>query len=185
MNTNEIIKLTRDCEATQIPMGTTIMIPKGTEVRITQALGGAYTIVTDHGYMVRISDKDADALGKSVPKSEQTPANTAVGDSSTIKELVWNQMKTCYDPEIPVNIVDLGLVYACDITPLPESGFKVAVQMTLTAPGCGMGEALKGDVARKVMTVSGVKAVNVDLVWEPQWDQSRMSEAAKLQLNML
>lgn len=185
MSGQELIKLTRDCEATQVPYGNKIMIPKGTEVRITQALGGTYSVISDHGYMVRISERDADALGQEVPKSAESAAVQGPVDEAALRDKVWSQMKTCYDPEIPVNIVDLGLVYTCDIAPLPEGGFKVDVEMTLTAPGCGMGESLKGDVARKIMTVTGVKAVNVALVWEPPWDQSRMSEAAKLQLNML
>lgn len=185
MSTHETVKLTRDCEATQIPFGTTIMIPKGTEVKITQELGGSYTVVTDHGYMVRISDKDADALGKQVSKSAGDAGQKTGVDAEAVKKGVWEQLKTCYDPEIPVNIVDLGLVYRSDITPLPEGGYRVDVDMTLTAPGCGMGEVLKGDAARKILTVPGVKNVNVSLVWEPLWDQSRMSEAAKLKLNML
>ncbi len=185
MNTNEMIQLKRDCEATQIPLGAKMVISKGTAVRITQALGGTYTVVTDHGYMVRISEKDADALGKEVSKVGQNTAQTVPVDEGSVKEAVWNQMKTCYDPEIPVNIVDLGLVYACDIKPLSEEGYQVDVKMTLTAPGCGMGESLKGDVALKILTVPGVKTANVELVWEPQWDQSKMSEAAKLKLNML
>ncbi len=180
---HDIIKLTRDCEATQIPIGSPIMLPKGTGVRITQALGGTYTVVTDHGYMVRISEKDGDALGKEVPKQDQK--NSGSAKPATVEEMVWNQMRTCYDPEIPVNIVDLGLVYACDISPLPDGGHKVDVEMTLTAPGCGMGEVLKAEMARKISTVPGVKAINVALVWEPQWDQSRMTDAAKLKLNML
>lgn len=185
MNTNEMIALKRECEATQIPLGTRVMIPKGTSVRIVQALGGTYTVVTDHGYMVRISEKDADALGKEIPVGDPTAPQAVPLDEASVKEAVWSRMKTCYDPEIPVNIVDLGLVYACDITSLSEGGYKVDVKMTLTAPGCGMGEALKGDVALKILSVPGVKITNVELVWEPQWDQSRMSEAAKLKLNML
>ncbi len=177
----DIIQLTRDCEGTQIPIGNPIMLPKGTPVRITQSLGGAYTVVTDHGYMVRISEKDADALGKETPKQAQNDS----AQSLSLEQLVWNQMKTCYDPEIPVNIVDLGLVYSCDISQLPDGGHKVDVEMTLTAPGCGMGEVIKSDVARKISTIPEVKSVNVALVWEPQWDQSRMTDAAKLKLNML
>ncbi len=180
---NDIIQLTRDCEATQIPLGSPILLPKGTGVRVTQALGGTYTVVTDHGYMVRISEKDADALGKEAPKQDQK--DSAVTKPLSVEEMVWNQMRTCYDPEIPVNIVDLGLVYACDISPLPDGGHKVDVEMTLTAPGCGMGDVLKAEMARKISTVPGVKVVNVALVWEPQWDQGRMTDAAKLKLNML
>lgn len=184
MNMNEVIKLKRECEAVQIPFGEKMLIPEGTEVRITQALGGTYTVVTDHGYMVRISEKDADALGKE-------PAKPAAGQAAVenlpfeeVEKRVWDQMRTCYDPEIPVNIVDLGLIYACNFTPFPDGGYRVDVKMTLTAPGCGMGESLKGDVALKILSVPGIRDANVELVWEPPWDQTRMSEAAKLKLNL-
>ena len=178
----ELVTLTRDCEAIQIPNGTKVTLPKDSQVKIIQALGGTYTVITDHGYMVGISDKEADALGKQVQQTKDT-AQTSGGLS--IKDQVWNQLKTCYDPEIPVNIADLGLVYVCEVYELEEGGYRVEIKMTLTAPGCGMGEYLRTDVARKVSSIPGIKDVNVELVWEPQWDQSRMSEAAKLKLNML
>src|SRR5215472_8514303 len=140
MRPGDSITLTRAVEATQIPSGVPHPLAAGSIVRVTQALGGSYTVVTEQGYMVRLDAKDADALGlAAVAVSEPEPAEFS-------EKLVWDQLRTVYDPEIPVNIVDLGLVYDCKITPLPEGGNKVEVKMTLTAPGCGMGEYIKADV---------------------------------------
>lgn len=183
MRTNEPITLSRDCEAIVIPDGYQVKLPKGSQVNIMQALGGDYTVSTTEGYMVRISGKDADALGK------EASASPEVGVPSTleapVEKLVWDQLKTCFDPEIPVNIVDLGLVYVCRIAPLPEGGNKAEVKFTLTAPGCGMGDVLKADIRSKILSVPGIKDVDVEVVVEPPWDPSKMSEAAKLQLGML
>lgn len=183
MRTNEPITLSRDCEAIVIPDGYQVKLPKGSQVNIMQSLGGDYTVSTTEGYMVRISGKDADALGK------ETPASPKAGAPSTlegpVEKLVWDQLKTCFDPEIPVNIVDLGLVYVCRITPLPEGENKAEVKFTLTAPGCGMGDVLKADIRSKILSVPGIKDVDVAVVVEPPWDPSKMSEAAKLQLGML
>jgi probable FeS assembly SUF system protein SufT len=154
----------------------------GTNVLITQALGGSYTVTTPEGYMVRIADRDADALGKEVTKAPERPAGAPV-DAAAIEEMVWDQLRTCYDPEIPANIVDLGLVYGCRVVPNGE-GHVVEVTMTLTAPGCGMGDILKADVERKVMTIPGVTQANVEVVVEPPWNPGMMSEAARLQLGM-
>ncbi len=182
MQTNETIKLVRDCEAILIPAGTKITLPKDTQVMVTQSLGGSYTVLAN-GSLARISSKDADALGK---KSEISPSTTPPENSGPFDEkLVWEQMKTCFDPEIPVNIVDLGLIYDCHATPLPEGGNRVDVKMTLTAPGCGMGASIAADVENKIRTVPGVKEVKVELVWEPTWNQSMMSEVAKLQLGLM
>ncbi len=148
---------------------------------ITQSLGGSYTVLVN-GNMVRIDGKDADAIGKTV-----TPAgkDENVDHKGPVdRQKVWDRMKSCYDPEIPVNIVDLGLVYDCDIKPL-EQGNRVEVKMTLTAPGCGMGDTIRRDVESKIKEVPGVTEVDVQLVWEPQWNQSMMSEAAKLQLGLM
>jgi len=183
MNLKELIHLRRDCEAILIPSGEKIKLPAGTAVRITQSLGGSYTVTTDHGYMARISDRDADALGLE-PKAAQTAA-PAPASGPELEKLVWDQMRTVYDPEIPVNIVDLGLVYSCQVTPLPEGGNKAEVTMTLTAPGCGMGDVLKADAERKIASVPGIKAVDVHLVIDPPWNPGMMSEAAKLELGML
>jgi probable FeS assembly SUF system protein SufT len=182
---NEPITLGRDCEAVQIPNGDQVTIPAGTLVRITQSLGGTYTVITEQGYMVRIAGKDADALGKEPVAALQTAEPTSSKGSADVESLVWDQLKTCYDPEIPINIVDLGLVYSCVITRLSDGGNEVHIRMTLTAPGCGMGEVLKADVERKVLGVPGVGKAFVEVVLDPAWGPSRMSEAAKLQLDMM
>ena len=184
MPKEEPIKLVRDCEAIQIPSGTKIKLPKGTEVKITQSLGGTYTVVTLDGYMARIGGHDADALGKD---ATQSPDSKTPAEDIPLEKRIWDELRTCYDPEIPINIVELGLVYECKITPLPKPdlGNRVDVKMTLTAPGCGMGEALKRDAEEKIKHLPGVKEANVELVWEPPWDQSKMSDAAKLKLGML
>ncbi len=181
---NEPIALTRDCEAVQIPSGNVMKLLRGTPVRITQSLGGTYTVITEEGYMVRIAGKDADALGQRVEAAtESTPKESL--DPAEIEKRVWAHLRTVFDPEIPVNVVDLGLVYLCKVSPLAEGGYQVEVQMTLTAPGCGMGSVLKADAENKIRGISGVKNVHVEIVIDPPWNPSRMSEAAKLQLGML
>ena len=181
---NESVILTKDCEALQIPSGAPILLPKGAKVTITQALGGSYTIMTENGYMLRVPPEQADAIGKSIP---EIPKVDSAKKETSLEELVWNQLRTCYDPEIPVNIVELGLVYECKITPSPEpdGGNKVEIKMTLTAPGCGMGESIRKEAEAKIARLPGIKQVNAELVWEPPWDQNRMSEAAKLQLGIM
>jgi probable FeS assembly SUF system protein SufT len=173
--------LSRDVDAAAIPYGDKVPLPSGTTVFITQALGGSYTVMTDRGYMVRIEGKDADAIGEQATVA--APAEAATG--RPLQELAWDQLKTCYDPEIPVNIVDLGLVYKCESAPLPEGGEKVTVHFTLTAPGCGMGDYLKQDVERKIEGLPGVKETDIQVVFEPAWEQSMMSEAARLQLGLM
>jgi probable FeS assembly SUF system protein SufT len=189
----ETVKLTRVTEAIEIPYGTRVMVPAGTEVRITQALGDTYTVQTSDGYLVRIADKDADALGKTpgalaAAAEKQAQAAAAGADADISKEeleaQVWAQLETIFDPEIPVNVVDLGLIYECVIAALPEGGYRVDVQMTLTAPGCGMGDILKEDAAAKIRALPGVKDARVDMVFDPPWEPSRMSDAARLALNM-
>ena len=173
--------LVRDIEATAIPYGDKIPLTAGSPVIITQALGGSYTLVTMQGYMVRIDGKDADAIGKEVvapPSAEEVAGRPLV-------DLVWDQLRTCYDPEIPVNIVELGLVHSAEAAPLPEGGQKVSVRFTLTAPGCGMGDVLRQDIERKVLALPDVKEADVQVQLDPPWDQSRMSEAAKLQLGLI
>jgi len=173
--------LTREVEVTAIPYGDKITLPDKSPVIITQALGGAYTLVTMQGYMVRLDTKDADAIGKEV----QAGPTAEEAATKPLQELAWDQLKTCYDPEIPVNIVELGLVHSCEATELPEGGSKVSVRFTLTAPGCGMGDVLRQDIERKVQALPGVKEADVQLQLDPPWDQSRMSEAAKLQLGLI
>ncbi len=185
MATHEPITLSRDCEAIMIPSGERVTLPAGTEVRVIQTLGGSFTVATEWGHMLRIPGQDADAIGEeTAPASEAGASGTAEGPVD-VERLVWDQLKTCFDPEIPVNIVDLGLVYACRISPLPEGGSKAEVRFTLTAPGCGMGDVLKADVQAKALSVPGIEDVEVEVVVEPPWDPSRMSEAAKLQLGMM
>lgn len=180
MNDNhEIILLRRDSDAWLIPSGARILLPKATEVTVTQSLGGSYT-VNVYGNLVRIDGKDADALGREVMVLPSDADSNA-----KIEDLVWAQLKTCYDPEIPVNIVDLGLIYDCQIQSSEEKQHEIKITMTLTAPGCGMGPVLAADVKQKMLMIGGVTRVDVELVFDPPWNQSRMSEAAKLQLGML
>jgi probable FeS assembly SUF system protein SufT len=176
--------LKRDCEAVIIPVGERVTLQKGEQAFITQTLGGSYTVVVN-GNMFRIDGQDADALG--LEPQEAAPAHTPKAESpEELEKQVWEQMRTCYDPEIPVNIVDLGLIYDCQVTPLPGGeGNRVEVKMTLTAPGCGMGDYLRQDVQNKLLCIEGVEEAEVELVWEPQWNQSMMSEAAQLQLGMM
>ncbi len=182
---NEPTKLTRECEAVQIPGGNKMRLAAGSYVRISQSLGGTYTVVTEEGYLVRIDGKDADALGVR-PEGGTSAADSSVPMSQEeVEKRVWAQLRTVFDPEIPVNVVDLGLIYLCRVTPLPESGSKVEVKMTLTAPGCGMGSVLQADANQKILGVPGVKECKVELVVDPPWNQSMMSEAAKLQLGLL
>ena len=146
MAVNEMVSLSRDCKVSIIPSGETMILATGTQVWITQALGGSYTVMTGTGHMVRIDNRDADAIGKEVTPPSGSTKGAAEG---SLEKMVWEQLKTCYDPEIPVNIVDLGLVYKCEATPLADAaaGNKVDVRFTLTAPGCGMGDVLKDDIA--------------------------------------
>jgi probable FeS assembly SUF system protein SufT len=184
MNTNEQITLRRDCEAVEIPYGDKVMLPAGTVVMLTQALGGTYTVMTDRGQLVRIAGKDADAIGQENPATSQTGVSAAPGGPD-VEELVWAQLRSTFDPEIPVNIVDLGLVYLCRVTPSPQGGNKVEVKFTLTAPGCGMGGVLKGEIENKVWSLPGIEDVEVEVVVDPPWDPSMMSEAAKLELGFI
>lgn len=178
------ISLMRDCEAILIPDGIPISLYHGDSVHITQVLGGMFTVMTHQGSMVRIDGKDADALGQTIPEEAQ-PISAADLAASSVEELLQRQLRTCYDPEIPVNIVDLGLVYECKVFADDKGNNTVQIEMTLTAPGCGMGEILKQDVERKVKSVPSVTSVEVQLVFDPAWDRSMMSEAARLQLGML
>tara|TARA_X000001036_G_scaffold440096_1_gene494389 strand:- start:865 stop:1413 length:549 start_codon:yes stop_codon:yes gene_type:complete len=179
-NDNEKIILSRDCDATLIPFGNAFTLKKGDEVKITQALGGSYTIMA-RGSLFRIESKDADAIGKDVVKI--TKEQSEITGYATEEE-IWEVLKTCYDPEIPVNMVDLGLIYSCELINEKSGGTNIEIKMTLTAPGCGMGPMLVDEVKAKVSGVKNVKEVNVELVWEPQWSQDMMSESAKLDTGM-
>jgi probable FeS assembly SUF system protein SufT len=175
------IELKRDCEATLIPGGQKVTLRRGDHVVVTQALGGSFTVQTDRGYLARVGAQDADALGLDAIQADGEPGDSGCFDLRKVIE----QLKTVYDPEIPVNVVDLGLIYACDARPLPDGSHRVKIQMSMTAPGCGMGDVLKDDALSRVQTVPGVSDVDIELVWDPPWDPSRMSEAARLQLGML
>jgi len=181
MHEHESITINRDCEAVLIPSGTPLLLPRGTEVLITQALGGSYT-VNVNGNLARIGPMDADALGFAVEQSG--PPRLVTTDGKVDEEQIWAQMRTCYDPEIPINIVDLGLIYHCGVTPVPGGGNRVDIVMTLTAPGCGMGQFLVEDVRSKVAGVPNVTEVNVELTFDPPWNQSMMSEAAQLETGL-
>ncbi len=176
--------LTRDVEASVVPIGTKVTLQKGETAHITQSLGGTYTVVVN-GNMFRIESKDADALGLEVVATTAVAAATGPLTLEELEKKVWEQLKTCYDPEIPVNIVDLGLIYDCHLTPIGESNFKADVKMTLTAPGCGMGPVLAQDVQNKLVSLEPIDEANVELVWDPPWNQGMMTEAAKLQLGLL
>ena len=173
MYSNESVTLTRDVDASVVPVGTKVTLLKGETAHITQSLGGAYTVVVN-GNMFRIDGQNADALGKTV---EQKAANTT-GKARTLEEVEkesWTQMKTCYDPEIPVNIVDLGLVYSMEMKRLSGGNHSVDVKMTLTAPGCGMGGVIAGDAQQKLLSLDGVDEAVVEIVWDPPWHQSMIT----------
>ncbi|MFP6874926.1 MAG: putative Fe-S cluster assembly protein SufT [Verrucomicrobiales bacterium] len=181
------LELARDVEAIQIPSGDTLTLPAGTKVIITQSLGGTYTVATDQG-LARISEQDSDALGIHENKENQPATDKVNSDEKLGNEAyqaaVWEQLKTVFDPEIPINIVDLGLVYDCHV--LDEDGKKSAkVKMTLTAPGCGMGPTIAADAESKIMTIKGVEDAKVELVWDPPWNQDMISEEGKMKMGMI
>jgi len=179
-----LINLARDIEAIQIPSGLTKKLEKGTPVIITQALGGTYTVVVEHSAgLFRVLAQDADALGKTPIAAETNGAEPHAGGPLD-EEAIWKQLKTCYDPEIPVNIVDLGLIYSMEIKP-QEGGNLVEVKMTLTAPGCGMGPSIASDAQRKILSVPGVTDAQVDVVWDPPWSADRISPEGKSKLGMI
>ena len=172
---NESIRLLRDVDAFVIPAGDEVKLLAGSLVKITQALGGNYTVLIN-GNLVQIREKNADALGFEINKKE-----TKINPKGTFEQQIWDQLKTCYDPEIPVNIVELGLIYDLEI----KKNNDVNIKMTLTAPGCGMGPVLTEEVDRKVNSLNESNNVKVELVWEPQWNRDMMSEEAQLELGML
>jgi len=180
-----VTHLTRDIEAIQIPSGLTKKLLKGTPVIITQALGGTYTVVVEHSAgLFRVLASDADALGKVHVEAAASNGTGHTGGPLN-EEDIWAQLKTCYDPEIPVNIVDLGLIYSLEIKPQDGGGNLVEVKMTLTAPGCGMGPSIASDAQRKILTVPGVTDAQVDVVWDPPWSAERISQEGKQKLGMV
>lgn len=174
---NDTIEVTRECEAMLIPSGIKVTIQKGSLVMITQALGNSYTVYVN-GNLARVAGKDGDALGMVI--LDEPDVNDIPG---TVEDKVWELLKTCFDPEIPVNVVDLGLVYECKISG-DETAQRVEIKMTLTAPGCGMGPVLVADIEQKVRGIKEVESIKVDLVFDPPWNRSMMSDVAKLQLGM-
>jgi probable FeS assembly SUF system protein SufT len=176
--------LLRDCPAIRIPSGETFTLPVGTRVLITQALGGSFTIATNQG-LARITDENADALGLE-PTAQKNETATADGEAPVVEDqAVWDQLRTCYDPEIPVNIVDLGLVYDCVIDQPAGHSAMVSIKMTLTAPGCGMGPTIAAEARQKVIGVPGVRDAQVDLVWDPPWNQDMISEVGRMKLGLV
>jgi probable FeS assembly SUF system protein SufT len=177
---NEPFVVNRDVPAVVVPAGAEVTLHAGQAGYITQALGGSFTVYLE-GNLFRIAGEHADAIGKEVVPPPELPANASDDD---VKKVAWDQMRTCYDPEIPINIVDLGLVYECDVHPNEDGTRTVSVKMTLTAPGCGMGEVLVADVKDKIERIPTVRVADVELVFDPPWDRSMMSEAARLQTGM-
>ncbi len=179
----EPVTLKRDVEAIQIPYGEVLKLPAGSMVVITQQNPSNFTVQTERGMLVRLEGKDADALGKEVPVAPTVPVQPASGP--VLEQLVWEQLKTVYDPEIPVNVVDLGLIYECKILKVNGDAHRVEVKMAMTAPGCSMGDVLKMDAKKALQAIPGVKEAEVEVVFDPPWSQSMMSEAARLQLGMM
>ena len=178
-NNDQRIRLLRDVEANMVPSGDKVTLAEGNLVQITQSLGGNHTVIIN-GNMAQIGAEDADALGLKIEEKQTYKPN-----SDFSEQLVWDQLKTCYDPEIPVNIVELGLIYDLSIQDTKDGEKNVTIMMTLTAPGCGMGPVIAQDVEDKLMDLATVNRVIVDLVWEPVWNQAMMTDAARLELGML
>ncbi|MBL9115571.1 MAG: putative Fe-S cluster assembly protein SufT [Verrucomicrobiaceae bacterium] len=181
------LELTREVDAIQIPSGDLIKLPQGLKVIITQSLGGTYTVATDFG-LARINSLDADALGidpAAEKKSESTSSSNIPMEASDLEMEVWNQLKNVYDPEIPVNIVDLGLVYDCRVERDADGKNRAVVKMTLTAPGCGMGPTIAADAQGRIMTIEDMDDAAVELVWDPPWNQGMISVEGKMKLGMI
>jgi probable FeS assembly SUF system protein SufT len=178
----ERVEISRDCEAVQIPSGQIIELKQGTEVYVTQSLGGSYTVqVPAYGGLYRIAGRNADALGK-----DAAAVQAAHGENpgSDLEAMVWEQLRTCYDPEIPVNIVDLGLVYSLSVTRQPDGTDAVDVKMTLTAQGCGMGGSIAMDARQKILELPGVSDANVEVVWDPPWNPQMISPEGRERLGL-
>ncbi len=179
MSETNAISLSRDVESIQVPSGDCVVLPAGTAVTITQSLGGAFTVHASDGGLFRISSRDADALGK-----EKAEHRVLEGPFEEAK--VWDELRNCYDPEIPLNIVDLGLIYAVDAADdAAAAGKRVSVKMTLTAPGCGMGPSIAADAEQRILALPGVASAHVELVWDPPWSPDRISQAGKEKLGMI
>lgn len=184
MHNTSSIELKRDCPATQIPSGNAVVLPAGSEVYLTQSLGGSFTVEASGG-LFRISSQEAEALGLSPVDTQVPPSSEPSSSTGPLQEeQVWNTLRTCYDPEIPVNIVDLGLVYDLRIEPLGPGKSRVDVKMTLTAPGCGMGPAIAADAQQRILDLPGVGEAAVDIVWDPPWHHSMISPAGRAALGL-
>lgn len=181
MESNATLQLERDCEAVQIPAGNTVTLPADTAVEITQMMGGTITVRALNG-LFRIAGKDADALGLDPAVAEEGPKDGVPGQLS--EQQVWGALRMCYDPEIPINIVDLGLIYDLVVEPQTDRGAKVAVKMTLTAPGCGMGPVIASDAQQRIMSLPGVNEATVELVWDPPWHQSMITAEGRKKLGL-
>ena len=179
-STSEPIRFERDCPVVMVPQGESVTLPAGSVGYVTQALGGSFTVFVE-GNLFRVAGKDADAIGKPVSAAPELPEGAGDDD---VELLAWKQLRTCFDPEIPINVVDLGLVYRCDVLPGAAGQRRIEVSMTLTAPGCGMGEVLVDDVRSKLELIPTVSEADVELVFDPPWNQSMMSEAARLETGM-
>ena len=181
---DEPIKLTRDCQVVAVPAGHTLMLPQGTEVMITQSLGGSYTLmVPSYGGLFRLSNRDADAIGRENRSAEGASPSGQALTGEALETEVWNTLKTCFDPEIPVNIVDLGLIYDMHISSLSD-GSRIDVQMTLTAQGCGMGGSIAADARNKLLDLPGVVEADVQVVWEPPWTPEKISPEGRALLGI-
>ncbi len=185
MANDEPIVLKRDVEAVSFPPGMAVRLSAGEKVGLIQALEDGFKIQRDDGQLARVALEDADALGKEISPEAKTPGTAGTKSSDPVDEqAVWDALKLCYDPEIPVNLVDLGLVYSCQVTPAPQGGSRVDVVMTLTAPGCDMADVIKAEAEERIRSIPGVTHVRVEVTFDPPWDKSMMTEAARLQLGM-
>lgn len=174
------VKFERDCNVVLVPDGEEVVLPSGSSGYLTQSLGGSFTVYVD-GRLFRIAGEDADAIGREPPSRPELPEDASDSD---VEELVWRQLQTCYDPEIPINIVDLGLIYDLEIRHREDGRRDIRIEMTLTAPGCGMGEFLVDDVRSRLKLIPTVDSIEVKLTFDPPWNQSMMSEAARLETGM-
>ena len=184
MSADQSLQTLREVRVVRIPNGDQIVLPAKTPVVITQALGGSFTLlVPSQSGLFRLSGEDADAIGEAAPAASKAPSAGEDSMATSTEAAIWGALKTCYDPEIPVNIVDLGLIYSCDLTPA-EHGSDVSIKMTLTAPGCGMGPVLAKEAEEKIAGLSGVSRVAVELVWDPPWSPDRISPEGREKLGM-
>ena len=177
---SEPVRFERDCAAVLVPQGEEVTLPAGTVGYITQALGGSWTVFVE-GNLMRVAGRDGDAIGKDPPEPLELPAGA---DDEAVEQLIWSQLRTCFDPEIPINIVDLGLVYDADVVMLEDGSRRIDVRMTLTAPGCGMGDVLISDVRSKLEMIPTVSDADVELVFDPPWNRAMMSDLARLETGM-